>query len=237
MSNTGDVHELEDLEPLEEAAVIEQTTVVAGSPAAAEAALGGTRGLPPPALSMTAHREYYRFLFGGVVIVLGCLMPFGPEWEQAGYKTLSGALFMLIGIGMVWSMWGAIHTGRFAMKWILLATLPFLIELLNLIFAFKEPAVAAWVEAAKVNPDFHMPADWPDVFARIGGSFRIGAKDPSNAAAVDNFFRAFGTGKLVVLLGALWTEVWLMLAIFGGVKAAKQQKGARSSAAAERRKR
>ena len=41
-------------------------------------------GLPPIFYRHDAHREYYRFLFAGIVMTLGCLMPFGPEWEQAG---------------------------------------------------------------------------------------------------------------------------------------------------------
>ncbi len=211
----------------------------ASAPQPAQAAAVGARasqpGLAPPAFNPSADKEYYRFLFAGMVMFLGCLMPFGPEWNMSGYKTLSGALFMLIAIGMIWSWWGAIHTASFTgrnLRWVGLCFIPFAVELLNLIGAFNEPAVrdflAAQSAALAAEPPtpvaFPIAANWSEVWA--------GITDPTNPVAtakVGNFFRAFGTGKVLVFLGALLAELFMLLAVFGGAKAAKAQKVAKAA--------
>ena len=45
-----------------------------------------------------AHPEdaKYRFLLAGVVMFIGCMMPFGPDWSMAGYKTVSGAFLATV---------------------------------------------------------------------------------------------------------------------------------------------
>ncbi|MHC5064627.1 MAG: hypothetical protein ACYTG5_11715 [Planctomycetota bacterium] len=222
---TEEHDDMPDLEPIAEAA-----------PAAAPAASAPTRrpglpGLPPPAFNPTADKEYYRFQFAGLIMFVGCLMPFGPEWDMNGYKTMSGAFFLLISIGMIWSWWGAIHTARFSgknLRWVGLCFIPFIVELFNLISAFDEPAVRAMVaaQAAAMEGDVIVPiaADWGEVWA--------GMTDFNNTAAtekVGNFFRAFGTGKVVVFVGAFLAELFMLLAVFGGAKAAKQQKAAKQA--------
>ena len=52
-----------------------------------------------------------------------------------------------------------------------------------------------------------------------------------------NFYRAFGTGRIVLFLGSLLTLVFFLTAIIGGVMHAKQKKTAVRAAAAERRAR
>ncbi|MCC6670264.1 MAG: hypothetical protein IT458_04335 [Planctomycetes bacterium] len=223
MTQTGD---LEELQPLDEGAA--SAPGAPQPPSVAEATLMVLRsGLPTPAFNPRAEKPFYRFLFAGVVMLLGCMMPFGPEWEMAGYKTISGALFTLISLGIVWSWWSAIHTTRFTLanlKWVLFALIPFVVELMNLIRAFDEPAVKDWI--AQKGPT--MPKDWADLMESLKG-FR----DPTNGEKIGNFVRAFGSGKIVLMFGALLAEIFLVSAVMGGVKAGKAQK----AAASERRKR
>jgi hypothetical protein len=223
MSNTGDVP---SLEPLEERAAPQAQPL-----GQAVTLVAQTSGVGAPAFSPRAHKEYYRFFFAGLIMFLGCLMPFGPEWDMAGYKTISGALFMLIALGIMWSGWVAIgHNkfGGFTLRWIALAFLPFGVELYNLILFANEPAIASAV-AAKAPP---MPANWGELWECIKGF-----KNPELSVKLNNWVRYFGTGKLVVFAGALYAEFHLMMAIFGGVKAGKQKKAQGQAARAGRKSR
>ncbi len=53
----------------------------------------------------------------------------------------------------------------------------------------------------------------------------------------DNFVRWLGAGKIVTFLGAVWAEFSMLLAVFGGAKAAKAQKAARGGQPAKGRRR
>jgi hypothetical protein len=81
-------------------------------------------GMACPLFNPNTSKEYYRFFFGGLLMVIGCLMPFDADWSHLGYKTFAGAFFLIIGLGVCWSMWAAVNTGMVRMKWILLTTLP-----------------------------------------------------------------------------------------------------------------
>ena len=231
MSDSGDIPQLDELEPLEEADSQSAPAGDAAAPTVAERTLNIlSAGLPAPASNPRAEKEYYRFLFAGVVMFLGCMMPFGPEWTMAGYKTPGGALYTLIAVGMIWSWWTAIHRNRFTganLKWVLLALVPLFLQLIDLIFAFEQPAVRDYVNQGKCV------ASWGELSDSILGMLR-GSPEGLKAG---NFFRAFGTGKVVLLLGALMAEVSFVMAIFSGAKAAKQQKQARHASASERRRR
>lgn len=223
MSNTGDVSSLEPLE--------EQAAPQAQPPGQAVTLVAQTSGVGAPAYSPRAHKEYYRFFFAGLVIFLGCLMPFGPEWNMAGYKTISGALFTLIALGIMWSGWVAIgHNkfGGFTLRWIALAFLPFGVELYNLILFAKEPAIASAI-AAKAPA---MPANWEELWNCI-----VHFKNPEFSEKLNNWVRYFGTGKLVVFFGALYAEFHLLKAIFGGVQAGRQKKAQAAARSSGRRKR
>ncbi|MEZ5988333.1 MAG: hypothetical protein R3F30_04285 [Planctomycetota bacterium] len=41
-------------------------------------------------------RSYYRFLFGGLLMLVGCFMPFDANWDHVGYKSLSGGVRILV---------------------------------------------------------------------------------------------------------------------------------------------
>lgn len=237
MSDTGDVPELQELEPIDTPANGGQAPQTMSL---AEATLLQMRaGMAPPAMNPRAGKEYYKFLLAGVLMLLGCLMPFGPEWEMAGYKTLSGALFTFISLGLVWSWWGAIHQNRFGpaqLKWVGLAVIPFIVQLMNLIGAFGAPAVANWPRG-----NGPIASSWGGLFDAMKGSIPFLAADQESqmraALEVENFFRAFGTGKVVLFVGSLLTVVFFFTAVMGGAKKVSEQKQARSAAAAERKRR
>lgn len=164
-------------------------------------------GAPAPAFNPTASREYYRFLFAGVLILVGCLMPFDGDWSHVGYKQFSGGVFFVIGLGLTWTSWGAIHTGAFRMKWPLLAFLPFVWGLLHVIF----PGFPAEGEVTS----------WGDVFGLIGAT-----DDDDRFHKFGNALQMFGPGKLFVFLGSLLALFGFAAGIFGGAKKLKAQKAA-----------
>ena len=211
--------ELQELEPLEE-------PVIEAAPPAAPGAPAPNYGLAAPAYSRSSDKQYFRFLLAGVVMFLGCLMPFGPDWNMAGYKTLGGSFAMFVAVGLIWSWWGAISTNRFSganLKWVGLAIVPLLLQVLNLIYAFDAPAVKDFIAAGE-----SMPTNWGEFF-----DAQFALKDPAEQLRADNFIRAFGLGKIVVFLGALLAELSMLMAVFGGAKHAKAQK---SGAAPKRRR-
>lgn len=235
MSNTGDIPELQDLEPID-SPVAPEAGPVAPQMTATDAMLQQLRsGLPAPAYNPRADKFYYRFLFCGVLMFIGCLMPFGPQLDLAGYKTMSGGLFMIIAAGMIWTWWGAIAQNRAGganIKWIAFCFLPFLVELMNVIGAFNEPAVRAALDAG--TP---IAKDWGDLFSSIGTMFGKSSEAADAGMRVDNFFHCFGPGKIFVFVGATLAELFFVWSIFGATKKIKQDKIAKQAAAAERKRR
>ena len=214
MSDTGDMSELEELEPLEAAPAPGPAVATGPSPVVMYS------GLPAPFYNPTASKEWYRFLFAGVLMVVGTFMPFGPEWEMAGYKTVTGGFFLVIGGGLIWTAWGAINIGRPpSMKWIGLAMLPFIWGIFKLIGAWDEPAVAQFVKAGGL-----IVQDWGDLLSTL-----VDREDPDRFLKAGNFFRYFGPGKLFVFVGAALVELYFVLGIFGGAKQIKQAKAARAA--------
>lgn len=219
--------ELQELEPLD-GTETEPTGVAPPPPAAVPQLPAGL--LPAPAYNPAADKQYFRFLFAGVVMFIGCLMPFGPDWDMAGYKTLGGAFSFWVAIGMVWSWWGAISTNRFRganLKWVGLALLPLIFGIVNLVGAFNAPAVQDFMKAGLIPEGW----GWGDFF---GAFFDFRNQEAQQQA--DNFVRAYGSGKLVVFVGALLAEVFMLMAVFGGAKHAKAKKAAGAAPARARRR-
>ena len=73
---------------------------------------------------------------------------------------------------------------------------------------------------------------WSDYFTSLR-NFRN--NDYSNSA--DNFIRAYGTGKLVLLFGSFFAVLQFFLGIGAGMKAGKAQKAARESTRKEDKQR
>jgi len=169
-------------------------------------------GLPTPAFNPMADREYYRFLFGGVLIVVGCLMPFSGDWNQLGYKTFAGGLNLVIGLGVIWSMWGAIYTKMFNFRWIMLSFFPFL-----------------WAIVHFFQMDWSM---FESVFHRAG--YKTGWHGPHSISQFGNVLQQIGPGRFFVFFGALLIEVTFVMSVVRGFQRKKQQDVARAQ---QRRKR
>lgn len=211
MSNATDLPtpEFDTLEPLPEMSM--------GPPP-------GVVGAAPPAYRAEAHGEYYRFLFAGILMTLGCLMPFGGTEQEAGYQQVLGAFYLVIGMGVIWSMWIAIYGGRFRMKWIMLSMLPFLLQLVAIIFVDRDAGVMAFKAAGKP-----MAESWAEMFSLAFGRTAEGTDKAMN------FCRAFGTGRILLFFGSALNFWFLLGAIFGGAKQIKAQKAARMAEKAEKR--
>jgi hypothetical protein len=240
MTDSSNDPQLQDLEPLDSGDA--PVAAPAAGSAIDEATLQVLRaGLAPPAFNpRCTDKASYRFLMCGVLMLLGGLMPFGADLQQAGYKTMSGAFFAFVGLGMVWTWWGAIHNNRStgaSLKWLGLCVVPLIAQLMNLIA--YDPVLA--LEQAKAAG--HLPAaaqisdSWNAMFSDmlLGLSKKADAAD--GATRVEHFFRCFGTGRFFVFVGALLAEIFFVAGIVGGAKQNKQQKLARMAQASERKRR
>jgi hypothetical protein len=148
-------------------------------------------------------------------------MPFDHDWSHVGYKSVAGACWLIVGLGVVWSMWGAINTGVMRMKWVLLAVLPFVWALLHMIFA---P-----FPSAEQSPD--LVNNWGEVFTIL-----LKKDDPARFHKVGNALQIIGPGKIFILLGGLLAEITFIGGVFSGAKRIKEQKAERMQAAAAMRR-
>ena len=174
-------------------------------------------GMPAPFFNPNSPKEYYRFLFGGVLMVLGCLMPFDADWAHVGYKSMAGACSFLVGLGVVWSAWAAINTGLFRMKWVLLAFFPLAWSLIHIItdgpYDIGGEAGFGWSKFFEL---------WTDKDAE--GRFQ----------KMGNFLQHMGPGKILILLGSFMVVFTFIMGFFGGVKKIKEQKAQRGSSGRKR---
>lgn len=235
MSDTPD---LPELEPLEEAAATPDGAATSAQPPAGPLPVT-LPGLPAPAFGIRGQRQYYRFFFAGLVMFLGCMMPFGPEWAMAGYQTMGGSIFTIIALGIMWTSWVAISHGKFdltSMRWLLLAFVPLTVMVWHVVYIFEEPAVKAYQAMSKAAYNADVAANPTlkilDVTIRDWGTFFDNLRYFRNAEsgnAVDNFLRAYGTGKIVLLFGSFYACMQFILGIGSGLKAGRQQKAAREA--------
>lgn len=242
MTTSGNVPELPDLEPLDDGAAPAEAPAAAAQQASiAEASLQALRaGLPAPAFNpRCTDKAYYRLLMCSVLMLLGCLMPFSADLQQTGYKTVSGALFTFISLGMLWTWWAAIHNNRStsaSLKWLALCFLPLLVQVMNLIN--YQPVVALdAAKAAGILPASAAISTWDSLFGDMGAVISKSLEAEVAALKVENFFRCFGTGRFLLLIGAALAEVFFVLGIAGGAKQNKQQSMARMAQAAQRKRR
>ncbi|MFQ5504979.1 MAG: hypothetical protein ACE5F1_09320 [Planctomycetota bacterium] len=207
MSETNQ-DELHDLEPLNEFNALEE--IVEPEKAAKQGPdmldllyKRSFAGMPAPAFNPMSSKEYFQFLLGGVLIVIGCLMPFDENWDHVGYKSFSGAMWLVIGLGVIWSMWGAINSGLFRARWVGLTILPFFWSILHLV-----------------------QMDWGAFGEIFDFSKWQGVKSFSRLGAV---LQEAGPGRLFIFLGSLYIEFTFVMGIIGGVKRKKEQDAARSA--------
>ncbi|MBK8977435.1 MAG: hypothetical protein IPM29_16105 [Planctomycetes bacterium] len=227
---TEELPELELITAASVASAAEEPAEPSGAPAGAPTAPGAAHamsagmGLPCPAYNAHADKEYYRFLLAGLVMLIGSLMPWGVTGSELvpGYWTIGGAFALLISIGMVWTWWGAISTGRFTgrnLKWVFLSLLPFLLQLHTLIGSFLDPAMQQFLALKGYE------SGWKPLAMAF-----IKIQDVEKQAMVRDIVTMIGPGRLVFVFGALLAELFFVMAVFGGAKHAKAQKVARQAA-------
>jgi hypothetical protein len=246
MTDAANDNPLQELEPLDPAAGVAPEAIEAAVAAQMQnmSAQGPSAGLPSPAYNpRCTDKSSYKFLMCGVLMLLGCTMPFSADLNLAGYKTVSGAFFTFIAIGMVWTWWSAIHHARAtsaSLKWIGLCMFPLLAQARNLINfdAAAESAHALTQGWVKGLPELEKGYGLGKLFSDMGTGLGKDLDTARQAAErCEMFFRSFGTGRFFVLLGALLTEVYFILGIVGGVKKNNEQKAARQAQSADRKRR
>lgn len=237
MSDTATPGELEPLAPLE------PLDVGGGmeGPSNDEATVMALRsGLPAPAFNpMCRDKTFYKFLFAGVLMVVGCLMPFSANTNVAGYQTVSGGIFLLIGIGMIWTWWGAINNNRStgaSLKWLLLSAIPLIAGIMGMAGFDPEAALSAAKSSGLVAGDA-TTSTWGTLFGDMFAAGRPGSASIEPAARISTFWTLLGPGKLFVTLGGLYAELGFFGGILGGAKQNKQMKQQKQMTATERKRR
>jgi hypothetical protein len=234
MTDPAQPAELASLEPLEP---LETGTASAAASGGDDVLVQLTRGGLAPAYNPYCRdKTFYRFLFCGVMIVLGCMMPFTADASRAGYQYMSGAIYTLIGIALIWSWWGAIaHNRPKGVNWVAMCFVPLLAITMNLIAFDPMAARMAAIEMGWLKDvAATMPsASFGEMFADIGGAL---AKKAEPAAKVEYFWRLFGPGQVFVFLGALLAEFSLIGGIVGGAKKNSAEKKAKMMAIAEKKR-
>lgn len=230
MTDTGTASDLASLEPLE--------PLEASQPMAQQDPMAAQRaGLAAPAFNMyCSDKTFYRFLFAGVVMFVGCMMPFSAEIGRSGYQTLAGGFYLLIAIAMIWSWWASIANNRpTGLKWLLFSVFP-LIGSGWTVLGF-DPVTAH--EAAMAHgwwpTDGKFSASWGDLFSDLS-SIRPRGTDLAPAARVEGFWRLMGTGHVLVFVGALMAEAGFIMGVVGAAKQNKNATKEKMKKAAERRR-
>lgn len=228
--------ELATLEPLEPIAAA--PTDAGGGMGGSDAMLQAMRsGLPAPAYNPYCRDvSFYRFLFSGVVMFAGCMMPISADLSRSGFMTMSGGFYTLIAVAMVWSWWASIANNRpVGLKWLLFAAAPLIGSIMNLtsfdpVAAHAQAIKAGWM---KEGDWFTFSASWAEMFKDMGGAIM---KDAAAGVKVEGFWRLLGVGNVFVFLGALMAELGFVGGIVGGAKKNKADKAARIQASAERKR-
>lgn len=237
MSDTATPGELEPLAPLEP---LDAGEAGLGGPSSDEATLMVMRsGLPAPAFNpLCRDKTFYKFLFAGVLMLVGCLMPFSANTAVAGYQTISGGIYLIIALGMIWTWWGAIHNNRStgaSLKWLLLSAIPLIAGIMGMASFDPEAALAAAKASGFVAQDA-VTSTWGTIFGDMFAAGRPGSASIEPAARVSTFWALLGPGKFFVTLGGLQAELGFFGGILGGAKQNKQLKQQKQMAATERKR-
>ncbi len=232
-------NDLASLEPLEPIAGAAPAAPATQDPMAAQRA-----GLAAPAFSMyCTDASMYRFLFAGVMIVVGCMMPTTANVSVSGFQTISGGFYTLIGIALIWSWWGSIANNRaMGVKWVLAASIPLIGSIwytvgFNAEAALELATQSCWVQSNYVEvgeaPKFVASMSLGEMFGDMGSSFRQNAEA---AARCGGFWRLYGPGNLLILIGSLIAEFGLIMGIVGGAKQNKKAAQEKRMKASERKR-
>jgi len=167
---------------------------------------------PPPSFgaaffSGTALPELYRFFGCALLVVVGCLLPWGPMTESSsmtledgtvevseglmtvpsviGVETTLGALSLLIGLWLMFSSCYSIYTRR---------------QKILPVFLMIEPAIVTWMKLLETN-------------------------DQAGSMGVLEMLDAAGTGVLLTLIGSTLVSIQFFFVV-GKVYTKKDDKGA-----------
>jgi hypothetical protein len=231
----ADLASLEPLEPLDLGATADAGMMPAA--ASADPLVQAMRsGLPAPGYNPYCRdKSFYRFLFAGVMLIAGSLMPFGADLARPGYTTMSGAFYLLIGIGTTWSWWASINNNRpVGLKWLLFAFVPLIGSIMSMwgfdaAAAHQRAVAAGWLKDGTLS----FSADWKALFTDLGSALM---KSSEAQERVGGFWRLLGVGNVIVFLGALIAEVGFLAGVVGGARKNKADTRQKQMAAAERRR-
>ncbi len=231
MTDTGTPSDLASLAPLEPL----DAAVAAAQPAQTDPMAAQRAGLAAPAFNMHCRdKTFYRFLFAGVVMFVGCMMPFSAEAGRSGYHTLAGGFYLLIAIAMIWSWWASIANNRpTGLKWLLFSMFPMVGGGWTMLVFDPGAAQQVAVGYGWISADMPFSATWSDLFSDIGSTL---AKNKDAPARVEGFWRLLGTGNVFIFLGALIAEAGFIMGIVGGAKQNKNATKQKQMKAAERRR-
>jgi len=195
-------------------------------------------GLPAPGFSPYCRdKTFYRFLFAGVLLIVGSLMPLSADLSRAGYQTMTGGFVLVLGIAMVWTWWAAIANNRStnaSLKWLLLCTFPLIGGIWNMV-AFDAEAALAVAKANQWLPDAATTSvGWKGLLGDMFGG--LAKRDAVRLANAETFWRLFGPGHFYTTLGALFAELGFLGGIVAGAKHNKAEQKAKQMAAAERKR-
>lgn len=231
----NDLASLEPLEPLAGAA----PAAAPQDPMASQRA-----GMGAPAFNMfCTDSSMYRFLFAGVVMFVGCMMPTSADLSVAGYQSVSGGFYLLIAIALIWSWWGSIANNRsMGVKWVLMAVFPLVASIWNMTAfdadaAMRTAEANQWLTANWVVEGEDAAFIYSDslgaMFSDMGSAIM---KDSEAGARCSGFWRLYGPGNLLVLLGALMAELGLVMGVAGGMQQNKKATQEKRMKAAERKR-
>ncbi len=193
-------------------------------------------------------KAYFRFFFCGLLIVMGGFMPVGPDGSVMTLQTMMGGLFFILGLGILWTSWRAIYTGRFKASWIWVLFIPiiwgfwrFFLPMLGRGLDFYDkltPSQLAELSPARQATYHHLkllaahgaPTTFHDLFGALGHA-------PPDWGAIRAWFWVNGYGPAFIFLGALLGYFFLLLGVIGAFRHTKQKAAQRAASGGRSRRR
>ncbi len=195
----------------------------------------------------TTPKEYFRFFFCGLLIVMGGFMPVGPDAQLMTLQTMLGGLFFVMGLGVLWTSWRAVYTGRFQMFWIVMLFIPLLWGLWRFLMPMIGPGLEYYQKAVEQGAkltgaqmaDFHHlkimaahggPMTFKELFGALGGM-------PPDWGKIRTWFWVNGYGPAFITLGSFLAWFMLLLGFIGGMRHNKQKAAQRAASGGRSRRR
>ncbi len=193
-------------------------------------------------------KEYFRFFFCGLLIVLGGFMPVGPDGSLMTLQTMTGGLFFIMGLGIMWNMWKAVYSGRLKMFWVWMLFIPiiwgfwrFFLPMMGTGLDFYDkltPAQLGQLSSAQLADYHHLkllashgaPTTFGELFGALGHA-------PPEWGKVRAWFWVNGYGPAFIFAGSLLGYIFLVLGVIGGIRHNKQKAAQRAASGGRSRRR